>query len=62
MIHEVIFGGCCHKIFLLRAVTNKYEDEKDENRPDNREEYNTWEINPMMNACIAEYYKKLTRM
>ena len=27
--------------FLLRAVTNKYEDEKDENRPDNREEYNT---------------------
>ncbi len=36
-IDEVNFGGCCHKKFTLRVVTNKYDDEKDENHPDNRE-------------------------
>ena len=58
-IDEVKFGGCRHKKFTLRAVTNKYDDEKDEDHPDNREEYDTWEINEMMYACIAEYYKNV---
>ncbi len=40
-------------------VTNKYDDEKDEDHPDNREEYDTWEINKMTYACIAEYYKNV---
>jgi len=56
---EVNFAGCRQKKFMLQAVTNKYDDEKDEDHPDNREEYDTWEINPMTYACIAEYYKKL---
>ena len=34
-INEVIFGGCRHKKFTLWAVTNKYNDEKGENHPDN---------------------------
>ena len=38
-IDEVNFGGCRYKKFTLRAVTNKYDDEKDEDHPDNREEY-----------------------
>ena len=37
-IDEVNFGGCRHKKLTLRAVTNKYDDEKDEDHPDNREE------------------------
>ena len=49
-IDEVNFGGCCHKKFTLRVVTNKYDDEKDENHPDNREKYENWEINPMTYA------------
>ena len=44
-IDEVKFGGCRHKKFTLRVVTNKYDDEKDEDHQDNREEYDTWEIN-----------------
>jgi len=43
--------------FLLRAVTNSYDHDKDENHPDNRDEYENWEINSMTYACIAEYYK-----
>ncbi len=31
----MINGGCRHKKIVLRAVTNKYDDEKDENHPDN---------------------------
>jgi hypothetical protein len=50
MIDEVNFGSCCHKKFTLRVVTNKYDDEKDENHPDNREKYENWEINPMTYA------------
>jgi hypothetical protein len=56
-IDEVKFCGCRHKKFTLRAVTNKYDDEKDEDHPNNREEYDTWEINEMTYACIAEEYK-----
>ena len=56
-IDEVKFCGCRHKKFTLRAVTNKYDDEKDEDHPNNREEYDTWEINEMTYACIAEDYK-----
>jgi hypothetical protein len=56
-INEVKFGGCRHKKFTLQAVTNKYNDEKDEDHPENREEYDTWEINEMKYACSAEYYK-----
>ncbi len=37
-INEVKFGGCRHKKFTLRAMTNKYDDEKDEDHLDNREE------------------------
>ena len=54
-IDVVIFVGCRQKKFTLRAVTNKYDDEKDEDHPNNREEYNTWEINEMTYVCIAEY-------
>jgi hypothetical protein len=55
-IDEVNYGGCRHKKFTLWAVTNKYDDEIDENHLDNREEYDHWEINQMTYACIAEYY------
>jgi hypothetical protein len=58
-IDEVNFGGCRHKKLTLRAVTKKYDDEKDEDHPDNSEEYDTWEINPMTYVCIAEYYKNV---
>jgi hypothetical protein len=58
-IDEVNFGGCRHKKFTMWSVTNKYDDEKDEDQPDNREEYENWEINPMTYACIAEYYKNV---
>ncbi len=54
-IDEVKIGGCRHKKFTLRVVTNKYDDEKDEDHPNNREEYNTWKINEMTYVCIAEY-------
>ena len=47
MIDKVNLTGCCQKKYTLRAVTNKYDDEKDEDHPDNRDEYDTWEINPM---------------
>ena len=56
-IDEVNFTGCRHKKFLLRAVTNKYDHDKDENHPDNRIEYKNWEINSMTYVCIVEYYK-----
>ena len=56
-IYEIKFGGCRHKKFTLQVVTNKYSDEKDEDHLDNREEYDTWEINEMTYACIVEYYK-----
>ena len=53
-IDEVNFTGCRHKKFLLRAVTNKYDHDKDENHPDIRMEYENWEINSMTYVCIAE--------
>ena len=37
-INEVKFTGSRQKKFTLRAVTNKYDHEKDDNHPDNREE------------------------
>ncbi len=58
-IDEVYFAGCRQKKFTLRAVTNKYDDEKDEDHPDNWRENDTWEINPVTYACIAEYYKNV---
>jgi hypothetical protein len=59
MIDKVNLTGCRKKKYTLRAVTNKYDDEKDEDHPDNRDEYDTWDINPMTYACIAEYYKNV---
>ncbi len=56
-INEVKYGGFRRKKFRLRAMTNKYYDEKDEDHPNNREEYDTWEINELTYACIVEYYK-----
>ena len=58
-IDEVKFTGSCQKKYTLRAVANKCNHEKDEDHLDNKEEYDTWEINPMMYACIAEYYKNV---
>jgi hypothetical protein len=58
-IDEVNFGGCCKKKFMLRAVTNKYDDEKDEDHPDNREGYENWTINLMTYVCIVEHYKNV---
>ncbi len=40
-INKFNFGGSHQKKFTLRAVTNKYDDEKDEGHPDIREEYYT---------------------
>mgnify|MGYP006166535661 FL=1 len=58
-IDEVNLTGCRQKKFVLRAVTNKYDDKKGENHHDNLDEFDTWEINPMTYACIAEYYKNV---
>ncbi len=58
-IDEVNLTGCRQKKFVLRAVTNKYDDKKGENHHDNLDEFDTWEINPMAYACIAEYYKNV---
>ena len=58
-IDEVNLTGCRQKKFVLRAVTNKYDDKKGEYHLDNSDEYDTWEINPMTYACIAEYYKNV---
>ncbi len=49
-IDEVHLTGCRQKKFTLRAVTNKYDDDKGEHHHDNEEEWDTWEINPMTYA------------
>jgi hypothetical protein len=56
-VDQVLFDGCRNKKFTLRAVTIKYDNDKDESHQDNLEEYDVWEINEMTYACIAEYYK-----
>jgi len=56
-VDQVLFDGCRNKKFMLRVVTIKYDNDKDESHPDNCKEYDVWEINEMTYARIAEYYK-----
>ena len=53
-VDQVLFDGCRNKKFTLRAVTIKYDNDKDESHPDNYDEYDVWEISKMTYACIAE--------
>ena len=53
-VDQVLFDGCRNKKFTLRAVTIKYDNDKDESHPDNYDEYDVREISKMTYACIAE--------